>query len=116
MLSPVLTLVDLARDPERVASVPRSVLPSLIAQVAALQVALATQLASTLGPSDERPATASLDADRLLTPEDAAASLGVTVTWLYRHARTLPFTRRLSRKALRFSEAGLHRWLAGRKP
>ena len=42
--------------------------------------------------------------------------LGVTVTWLYRHAGKLLFARRLSLKALRFSEAGLHRWLAGRTP
>ena len=45
--------------------------------------------------------------DRLLTPEDAAARLGVGVRWLYRHADQFTFTRRLSRKCLRFSEQGL---------
>lgn len=53
--------------------------------------------------------------DRLLTVEEAAQRLGVAPRWLYRHARTLPFTRHLSRKALRFSEAGLHRWLETRR-
>lgn len=48
--------------------------------------------------------------DRLLTPTQAAELLTVTPRWLYRHAKRLPFTRRLSRKALRFSEAGLLRY------
>lgn len=54
--------------------------------------------------------------DKLLAPEEAAAILGQTVRWLYRHCDKLPFTRRLSRKSLRFSEAGLHRWVAAKKP
>ena len=66
--------------------------------------------------SDERVGAHPPDAERLLGPPEAAALLGVTVTWLYRHAGQLPFTRRLSRKALRFSVAGLRRWLAARKP
>lgn len=53
--------------------------------------------------------------DRLLAPEEVASRLGVTVTWLYRHAARLPFTRRLSRKALRFSERGLDRWQAQKR-
>lgn len=53
--------------------------------------------------------------DRLLTPIEAAERLGVSSRWLYRHAGSLPFTRRLSRKVLRFSEAGLNRYLDGRK-
>jgi hypothetical protein len=52
--------------------------------------------------------------ERLLTPPEAAALLDVTVTWLYRHAGRLPFARRLSRKALRFSEPGCDDgWPAG---
>jgi predicted DNA-binding transcriptional regulator AlpA len=54
--------------------------------------------------------------DRLLTAEEAAAMLGVTVRWLYRHAAKLPFTRRISRKNLRFSERGLRNWIAAKKP
>jgi predicted DNA-binding transcriptional regulator AlpA len=54
--------------------------------------------------------------DGLLSPEEAAAILGQNVRWLYRHADKLPFTRRISRKNLRFSEGGLRRWLAARKP
>jgi predicted DNA-binding transcriptional regulator AlpA len=57
----------------------------------------------------------STEVDCLLTPEVAAQRLGQTRRWLYRHAKTLPFARRLSRKALRFSERGLERWLAARR-
>jgi predicted DNA-binding transcriptional regulator AlpA len=54
--------------------------------------------------------------DRLLTPAEAATLLSVSVRWLYRHASQLEFTRRLSRKQLRFSEAGLRNYLARRRP
>ena len=54
--------------------------------------------------------------DKLLTPEEAAEILGQKVRWLYRHAAILPFTRRISRKNLRFSEAGLRRWISAKKP
>jgi predicted DNA-binding transcriptional regulator AlpA len=56
------------------------------------------------------------EADRLLTPQEAAALIGQTVNWLYRHSAKLPFARRISRKNLRFSEAGLRRWIAAKKP
>jgi predicted DNA-binding transcriptional regulator AlpA len=53
--------------------------------------------------------------ETLLTPEQAAAIIGVDIKWLYRHSKQLPFTRRLSRKKIRFNESGLRRWLAARK-
>ena len=56
------------------------------------------------------------DKDKLLEPKKAAELMGVTPRWQYRHADKLPFTRRISRKHLRFSEAGLRRWLAAKKP
>ena len=52
--------------------------------------------------------------DRLLTPEQAAEILGQKVRWVYRHAPQWTFTRRLSLKCLRFSEAGLRRYAARR--
>jgi hypothetical protein len=51
---------------------------------------------------------------REVTPKEAVALLGQSgdkgVRWLHRHAR------RISRKNLRFSEAGLRRWIAAKKP
>jgi hypothetical protein len=56
------------------------------------------------------------DHDRLLTPAEAARTLCVSQRWLYRHAPKLPFTRKLSRKCLRFSLHGLQRWVQTRSP
>jgi predicted DNA-binding transcriptional regulator AlpA len=53
--------------------------------------------------------------DRLLNADEAATILGVNRRWLYRNAPRLPFTRHLSRKALRFSEVGLRRWIERRQ-
>jgi predicted DNA-binding transcriptional regulator AlpA len=52
----------------------------------------------------------------LLTVGEAAAALRISPRWLYRHAKTLPFTRKLSRKVLRFSRSGITRWLATKRP
>jgi len=54
--------------------------------------------------------------ETLLTAAEAAVLMNVKPRWLYRHGAKLPFTRRISRKNLRFSEAGLRRWLATKKP
>jgi excisionase family DNA binding protein len=53
--------------------------------------------------------------DRLLSAEEAAAILSVSEDWLYRHAKKLPFTRKLGPKMLRFSYQGIQKYLATRK-
>ena len=55
-------------------------------------------------------------ADQLLTAEQAAGLLAVSPDWLYRHAKKLPFTRKLGPKMLRFSHEGILKWLATRRP
>ncbi|MGH7770943.1 MAG: helix-turn-helix transcriptional regulator [Candidatus Binatia bacterium] len=54
--------------------------------------------------------------ERLLTAEEAAQLLSVSPDWLYRHAKRLPFSRKLGPKMLRFSYQGILKWLATRKP
>ena len=49
--------------------------------------------------------------DRLLTAEEVAERLQRSADWVYRQAKYWPFTRRLTRRTVRFSEAGLTRWL-----
>ena len=49
--------------------------------------------------------------DRLLDAEEAAKVLSVSSDWLYRHAKRLPFTRKLGPKMLRFSSQGIQKWL-----
>lgn len=53
--------------------------------------------------------------DEFLTVEDVAKILKVEPHWLYSHAKTLPFARKLSRKRLRFKRLGLEKWMATRR-
>ena len=59
--------------------------------------------------------TPAAGADRLLDVNEAAALLDVRPRWLYDRVRTLPFARKLGGRTLRFSEAGLRRWLERRR-
>ena len=56
------------------------------------------------------------DEDRLVDAEEAAKILSVSVEWIYRNAKRLPFTRKLGHKMLRFSSIGIQKYLAIRKP
>jgi predicted DNA-binding transcriptional regulator AlpA len=113
-----LDLARLLEDPSRVteisdAEILRTMLELAghVSAVSALQSALASRLVlSSGGAGNGRPEASA--ADRSLTPQEAATRLGVTLAWLYRHHTRLPFARKLSPKCLRFSEAGLRKWLA----
>jgi predicted DNA-binding transcriptional regulator AlpA len=111
---PRLRLDECLADPGLAQRLPRETAVALLANLSVVQAALVARIlaepAPTLGA-----APGSAEPDRLLTPEEAANRLGQTRRWLFRHAKTLPFARRLSRKALRFSERGLERWLAARR-
>ena len=98
--------------PEKAAAVSPSQVPAVLGQLAELQ---AIFLARLVAPNGSHAAPAPSEPDRLLTAEEAAPILGMTPRWLYRHSRKLPFARRLSRKALRFSETGLRRYMAARR-
>jgi predicted DNA-binding transcriptional regulator AlpA len=52
--------------------------------------------------------------DRLLTVHEVAERLGLSSSYAYKQAARWPFTRKLSARALRFSEAGLERWMAAK--
>lgn len=53
--------------------------------------------------------------DRLVDAAEAAKILQVSEDWLYRHAKKLPFARKLGPKMLRFSSTGIQRYLDTRK-
>lgn len=85
--------------------------------------ALAGELARGLAEVLARTAASSMpvtvvstrqQADTLLTVNEAAGRLGVPRSWLYRHAKTLPFTRKLSHRKLRFDPGGLELWVSTR--
>lgn len=52
--------------------------------------------------------------DRLLTAEEVAQRLNVSIDYVYRHAREFPFMLREGR-AVRFSQLGLERYLKQRQ-
>ena len=106
-------LASILADPGRINALSVEEAALLLAQVAAIQAGLAVRIASA-GQSNSAPRRQ--EDDRLISVEDAAERLGVTTRWMYRHAGHLPFSRRLSRKALRFSELGLKRWQAAQAP
>ncbi len=53
--------------------------------------------------------------NRLLETEEAAKILCVAKSWMYSHARQLPFTRKIGAKAFRFSYKGIQKWIESRK-
>ncbi len=54
------------------------------------------------------------DTDHLLKIDEAAARLGTSPDWLYRHANRFSFTVRLSPRQLRFSARGIDFFIANR--
>lgn len=81
-------------------------LPGIIGELSRLQ---ALALARLLAPSPT-----AID-DRLLTAAEAAKLLGCARQWLYRQ-KDLPFRRELSPGRIRFSSAGIQKFIAARDP
>lgn len=102
----------LLADPAAAASLSREQAATLLARLSGLQVVLVARLTAAPALVGSEPGPPE---DRLLTPAVTAGRLGVKVRWLYRHAPDLPFTRRLSLRTLRFSEAGIARFLTDKK-
>jgi predicted DNA-binding transcriptional regulator AlpA len=112
----VPTLAEVQADPGVLDRLPIDVLLDLRRLigylVADVEAAVWRQTASAAGHqrSPDR------EQDKLLTAEEAAGIAGVKPSWLIRHAQKLPFARKLSHKVVRYSEAGLRKWLATRRP
>jgi hypothetical protein len=103
-------LAVLLTDPSRVARVTVHQLPALLTQLASLQTrlaavegAVAARLLGARAPQTEP--------DRLLTADEAADRLGVTKDWLRRRSH-LPFVVKLSEGVVRYSTAGIARFIA----
>ncbi len=110
------TLAELLEIPSRAAAVPAERIPSLLGRLESLRAVLLARLinAGTPAPPTSIQVSGEAHSDRLLTPTEAATLMGVKVRWLYQHHRAFPFAKKLSRRVLRFDEAGLRRWLAHR--
>ena len=104
----VASAADLAAalaDPAQVADLPAEALPALLAQLAAVQTAMAARLAVVV------PATTNGAHDRLLSIEEASERLAVSRDWLRRRPH-LPFVLKLSDGVVRYSSLGIDRFLA----
>lgn len=98
---------------ELVDGTPRESLTTLAAELAGAQARVFARIATA--PEPPKDAGQAEPEDRLLDVKEAAKLLGVPVSWLYRNARQLPFTRKLGSRTLRFDRKGIDRWLRMRQ-
>jgi predicted DNA-binding transcriptional regulator AlpA len=97
------TLADLAAQPERINDLQPAQARACLALLVPLQTALLSRAFAQDGSVGSR-------GDRLLSVKEAAAKLGQSVAYVYKHAHTFHFAVRNGR-ALRFSETGIERWI-----
>ena len=108
-------LLTLLADPDRVEALPAAAVPALIGAADELRARLWARLQAGTMTQPASTAERAAAPDRLLSVKEAGELLGVAPRWLYRHSADLPFTRRLSSGALRFSARGLERWKESRR-
>jgi predicted DNA-binding transcriptional regulator AlpA len=107
----VIRLVDAVERPDMITEIPVDAVPSLLGELEVVRARLwMRMLMNRVEPSTPNVRSH----DRLLDPQEAANLIGVSIRWLYRHRRQLPFARPMSRKTLRFSSLGLQAWIAER--
>ena len=104
-------LRELLDDPRRAGQLSAVEAARLLVELATLQAAIAARFGAA--PVNVAPVASTSEGDRLLTAEEVAERLQRSVDWVYRQAKHWPFTRRLTRRTVRFSEVGLHRFLIG---
>ena len=110
-------LSTLLSNPARAEALPREDIPEVLGKIEQLKAALWVNLTNPDITKGSR-AVSDLERasnDQLLTAKAAAERLGVDERWIYRRADSLPFTKRLGERTLRFSERGLEQWLAKAK-
>ena len=96
-------------EPLDVTNMPREELPELLGDLVTLEARVRLRLAEIV------PASQATVEERLLNADEAATIAGTTRRWLLAKTRGLRFRADLSRKQARFREAGLRRWLEGRR-
>ena len=100
-------MIDLEQVAQHVQEADRAELPGLLGRL----VELAARARLRLAEAPAAPAPAA----RLLTAAEGAAIAATTKRWLLSKTRGMKFRQDLSRKQPRFEEAGLRRWLEGRR-
>lgn len=107
-MSPIEKLAEVLSELQGAGELPSGAIAPLLVQLAAVQTALAARLITA------EPMNGDLREDQLLTAEEAAARMAVSVNYLYKHCSKLPFTIRQGR-LVRFSSIGLNRYLEKRR-
>lgn len=105
-----VTLDALTADPSLADQLSPEALAALASRCAAVGVILANAQAERLLANHNGPQSA-VSGDRLLTIDQAAERLGCAKGWLYGASKTLPFAVRLGPGQLRFSAAGMDRYI-----
>jgi excisionase family DNA binding protein len=90
-------------------SVPQDELPEVLGL---LETAKARCWARLTAPA---PPPRTHDSGRMLTVREAATRLGLSVDYLYRHQRSLPFMQKVGTRTIRCPETALTRWQATRR-
>jgi len=101
----VPSLNDLVLDPFRVETLSADEAREMLARLVSIQSVLLAKAFSG-NESGHQPKE-----NNLLDVEQASKRMGCSKDWLYRHSKTLPFVRRVSRRQLRFDPAGIDRYL-----
>jgi len=101
-------LAEIVTDPARIADVSPEIIAGLRGELAAIDTLLLGRLLSPIRSAERRS-----QPDRRLNVKEAAAKLGMSRDWLYRHAAAQPFTVKIGR-SVGFSEEGIERWLRQR--
>ena len=114
-------LDELAENPELAADLSRVQCAFLIARVEKVHATICVRARCLMGPqratgesgkaSSDRDSGSAVT-DRWLTPDEAAEITRQSRAAIYRLARRWPFAKRVSRKRLLVSQAGLNKWLA----
>ena len=110
-----MTLAELVADPARIDGLTLQRAAALLAEMAALQLAVAARLAVTNCAMHRGPEEI---AERLLTVEQAAEITQMSRRQLYSAARRTdwePFVVRINARTLRFRESGLRRRLRAKR-
>ncbi len=99
------TLDDIVLDPSRVKELSSDEALEELIRLSAIQSALMAQ--ACCGKKEEKEVLG----DRLLTVEEVAKTLSCDTDWVYRKAKSWPFSKKLSSKQLRFSQKGLEKYM-----
>jgi hypothetical protein len=114
-------LDELADNPELAASLTKVQCALLLARGEKVHATICVRARCLMGPqrvtgesgkvSSDRESGSAVT-DRWLTPDEAAEITRQSRAAIYRLARRWPFAKRVSRKRLLVSQAGLNKWLA----